>query len=83
MAKPIRVPFELDMLMACRYTYYCKAVSLIPDQDYDQREAEWELEHGPLPVGSAKPESYTPAQRALALYFMLSGRVVSRRDSLL
>lgn len=69
--------FELDLIMACRYSYYCLARSLVPDEHYDRLEREYRLIHGDvLPVGSESKDSYTPAQRALALYFNLSGHSV-------
>lgn len=79
MAESKPTDFDLDFLMACRFAYYCRAYPIIEDTDYDEREAEYCLLNGPLPVGSSKPEDYTDAQRALALYFMLSGRVAMRR----
>lgn len=78
MPKLERTDFELDMLMACRYAYYCCAFSIVPDTEYDRMEKDYVMVCGELPVGSSSKESYTPAQRALALYFMLSGRTVAR-----
>jgi hypothetical protein len=66
--------FDLDMLMACRYAYYCCERSIVPDVDYDTMEKDYRLVNGDLPVGSSRKEDYTEAQRALALYFMFSGR---------
>ena len=68
--------FERDFLMACRYAYYCCACSIVDDHEYDMREKDYEMVNGDLPVGSSDKDSYTPAQRALALYFLLSGRAV-------
>lgn len=64
--------FELDQLMAFRYAYYCKTESLISDRLYDELEDRYTLIHGELPVGSSNEESYTPAQQALYLYFIMS-----------
>lgn len=66
--------FDLDMLMACRYAYYCCNRSIVPDIDYDMMEKDYRLVNGDLPVGSSRKEDYTEAQRALALYFLFSGR---------
>jgi hypothetical protein len=68
-------PFDLDMLMAARYAYYVKSMTIMDDRHYDDLESSYALLNGPLPVGSDRAEDYSPAQRALALYFMLSGRV--------
>jgi len=69
--------FELDLIMACRYSYYCLARNIVPDEAYDRMEREYRMIHGDnLPVGSESREDYTPAQRALALYFNLSGHSV-------
>lgn len=70
--------FDLDMLMACRYAYYCCNLSIVPDVDYDMMEKDYTLVNGELPVGSERKEDYTEAQRSLALYFLFSGRVVGR-----
>lgn len=68
----------LDFLMACRYAYYCKAMQLIPDREYDRLEDEYEADTGAeMPVGSSQESSYTPAQRALFLYMVFSGRFMS------
>jgi NAD-dependent DNA ligase len=75
--------FDLDMLMACRYAYYVKSINIVPDQTYDEMEKEYELLYGRLPVGSDKAKDYSDAQRALALYFMLSGRVTAVSNNLL
>ena len=63
--------------MAARYAYYVLDKPFLDDVDYDGREAEWALLNGPLPVGSSRPEDYRPEHRALALYFVLSGRGVA------
>ena len=68
--------FDTDMIMALRCAYYCEAISIVPDHEYDAMEKEHELLHGPLPPGSDLRESYTPAQRALCMYFIFSGRFV-------
>lgn len=71
-------PFELDLIMAARYAYYVQKTPFMSDKDYDETEAEYRMIYGDdLPVGSEKPSDYTPAQRALALYFCLSGRATS------
>lgn len=69
--------FDLDMLMACRYAYYCCNRSIVDDVDYDMMEKDYCLVNGDLPVGSERKEDYTEAQRALALYFMFSGRALA------
>ncbi len=69
--------FDLDMLMACRYAYYCCKRSIVPDVDYDMMEKDYRLVNGDLPVGSERKEDYTEAQRALALYFLFSGRALA------
>lgn len=67
--------FDLDILMAARYAYYVKAFSIMSDKQYDDLEALYEITHGAIDSpGSDKAEDYSPAQRALALYFLLSGR---------
>jgi NAD-dependent DNA ligase len=72
----------LDFLMACRYAYYCKAVQLVPDREYDRLEDEYEADTGAeMPVGSSQESSYTPAQRALFLYMVLSGRFLSTQEA--
>ena len=73
--------FELDFLMACRCAYYCDAISIISDQDYDEQQKEYELLNDPLPVGSSLKEDYTPAQRALAIYFIFSGHFIGGKKS--
>lgn len=75
--------FDTDLLRAAQYAYYVQAHPFMSDFDFDAREAEYEVTHGPLPVGSDKAEDYTPAQRALALYFLMSGRSVSSGEELL
>lgn len=62
--------------MACRYLYYVEHFSIIPDYDYDMRERDYSMLNGRLPVGSSNREDYSPAVRALALYFFFSGRTV-------
>lgn len=71
--------FDLDMIMACRYAYYCCNLSIVPDIDYDVMEKDYAMLNGPLPVGSERKEDYTEAQRSLALYFLFSGRTVGAR----
>lgn len=67
--------FDLDMIMAARYAYYVKSFSIMSDKHYDDLEALYTLTHGEIPsVGSDRAEDYTPAQRAIALYFLMSGR---------
>ena len=39
-------------------------------------ETAWLLLNGELPVGSERKESYTPAQRSLALYLIFSGHFI-------
>ena len=58
--------------MAARYAYYCKNLPFLEDSDYDERERLFEKASGrQLPVGSSRPEDYTEAQKALAIYFIL------------
>lgn len=64
--------FERDILMALRYCYYVKHTSILTDSEYDAMEAEYRDLYGDLPVGSDRPEDYTPAQRALALYLLFA-----------
>lgn len=69
--------FDRDMIMAARYAYYVCQRPFLEDQHYDEMEAEFRLVHGEYelpPVGSEYAHHYTPAQRSLALYFLLSGR---------
>ena len=73
--------FDTDMIMALRCAYYVHSVSVVPDHEYDAMEKEHELLHGPLPVGSDQRESYTPAQRALCMYFIFSGRFVKAKPA--
>lgn len=68
--------FDLDMVMAARYAYYVKTTPIMPDKAYDKLEREYEMIHGKLPVGSDQMKDYTDAQRALALYFLMSGRFI-------
>jgi hypothetical protein len=65
------------MVMACRYAYYVLTKSILTDYEYDALEKDYTMVNGPLPVGSSNKADYTEAQRALALYFLLSGRFVS------
>lgn len=86
--KMIRFPvsdFDRDFLFACRYAYYCLHRNIIPDDHYDQLEKRYRLEHGEegtkcLPVGSSNKEDYTEAQKALAMYFIFSGRSAAPVD---
>ena len=66
--------FERDFLMACRYGYYVLSQSVLPDWAYDEEERRYHATHPRLPVGSSLAADYTPAQRALCLYLLLSGR---------
>ena len=66
--------FERDFLMACRYGYYVLNQSVLPDWAYDAEEHRYHETHPRLPVGSSLAADYTPAQRALCLYLLLSGR---------
>ena len=47
---------------------------VLPDWAYDAEEHRYHEAHPRLPVGSSLAADYTPAQRALYLYLMLSGR---------
>jgi NAD-dependent DNA ligase len=64
--------YDADLLMAARFAYYVRHLPFLSDQAYDALEREYEAAHPRLPVGSEDPADYTPAQRALALYFLLS-----------
>lgn len=64
------------MVMAARYAYYVKACPIMPDKAYDNMEREYEMLYGKLPPGSDLVKDYTDAQRALALYFLMSGRFI-------
>lgn len=66
------IDFERDLLLAFRYSYYCLHQNIIPDADYDAREQEYHRTHPRLPVGSDLKEEYSPAVRALAMYFLFS-----------
>ncbi len=68
--------FERDLIFAFRYAYYCLGRSIVTDYHYDHLEKEYLLANGgaELPVGSSNKEDYTEAQRALAMYFLFSGR---------
>jgi hypothetical protein len=77
--KTVHLPvadFDRDFLFACRFGYYCLHRSIVDDAHYDRLENEYKAQHGraSLPVGSDKKEDYTEAQRALAIYFIASGR---------
>lgn len=66
---------DLDLLMAYRFLYYVKAVSLISDFEYDELESEL-IETAPEdhPInepGSSLYESYDHSIRALALYVQM------------
>lgn len=64
------------MLRALQCAYYIHNRSIVPDHEFDRMEAEYNMINDPLPLGSDKKESYTPAQRSLCLYFLYSGRFV-------
>lgn len=62
----------VDLVLAYRYLYYTKGISIMPDSEYDALEKE-EKEFGGGSklldsVGSDNPEDYPPHIRALALY---------------
>ena len=78
-SKTIALPvsdWDKDFIMACRYAYYCLHRHIVDDVHFDRLEAEYKAAHGKgaLPVGSDQKEDYTEAQRALAMYFIFSGR---------
>jgi NAD-dependent DNA ligase len=75
--------FEKDLLMAARYAYYVLHTPFMDDKHYDEREKEYATVYDRLPVGSDRVGDYSPAQRALALYFCLSGRIVSEPSSII
>lgn len=63
---------SLDLVLAYRYLYYTKGVSMVTDKVYDELEAE-EREFGAGAkwldkVGSDNPEDYPPHIRALGMY---------------
>ena len=63
-----------DILMALRWAYYVKGMSLVTDYEYDKLEKEFIAQGGPpLPVGSSNPEDYPPGIRALGVYLILGG----------
>lgn len=67
-----KIAVSLDLVLAYRYLYYCKGISMVPDYTYDQLEAE-EKEFGAgekmlEAVGSDNPEDYPPHIRALGMY---------------
>jgi hypothetical protein len=78
MSRQITDDFETDLIMAARYAYYVMHAPFLEDQDYDAREKEYHLTHAQLPVGSDQRADYTEAQRALAMYFIFSGRTVKQ-----
>ncbi len=68
----------VDLVMACRFGYYCHAISYLPDAEFDvlEREAreEADLDHPIHELGSSRLDDYThyPAHvRALSLYLRL------------
>lgn len=76
------IDVEVDLVMAYRYLYYVRGISIMSDTDYDEVErtakdrselAKMQLEK----VGSDRAEDYPPHIRALALYlaFKYSGRI--------
>lgn len=77
--KTVHLPvsdWDRDFLFACRFAYYCLHRHIVDDTHYDRLENEYKAQHGKasLPVGSDKKNDYTEAQRALAMYFIFSGR---------
>lgn len=61
--------FDRDLLRALQLSYYVDSISLVPDYEFDRMEREYTAETGQvLPVGSDLLDSYTAAERALALY---------------
>ncbi len=76
-----RIGVGVDLVLAHRYLYYCKNISLLSDQAYDSMEKE-EAEfgaHGKIlqTPGSDNPADYQPHIRALALY--LAFKYTSRK----
>ena len=73
---------EEDLLMACRYSYYCLYVSLIEDREYDKREKDFlnycGMSSPMLEPGSDSPETYSEYQKKLAEIFAKQG--VPERD---
>ena len=78
-----RTNFECDLLMAARYAYYVLHTPFLDDKRYDELEKEYSVVYGRLPVGSDRTQDYSPAQRALALYFCLSGRIADDNTSII
>lgn len=73
--KPCPFPptLDLDILRALQICYYVNNLSLISDYHFDMMEQLYEKETGEsLPVGSESLDSYTEAQRALALYLQFT-----------
>ena len=64
------------MLRALQCAYYIHNRSIVPDHEFDRMEFEYSLINDKIPIGSDKKEDYTPAQRALCMYFLFSGRFV-------
>jgi hypothetical protein len=69
--KTVHLPvsdWDRDFIFACRFAYYCLHRHIVDDTH--------KAAHGKgsLPVGSDKKADYTEAQRALAIYFIASGR---------
>lgn len=68
-----KVGIGVDLVLAYRYLYYVKGISILSDQAYDKLEAE-EIEFGSngdilnKAVGSDKEDDYPNHVRALALY---------------
>lgn len=74
--------FERDVLRALQLSYYVDNISLMSDYDFDMVEAEYTKQSGQaLPVGSDLIDSYTEAQRALALYLQFSHSKRGKKDA--
>lgn len=69
-------PPDLDLVMAYRFLYYCDAISMIPDAEFDKMDlaakASAPPDHPIHRPGSDRRDDYTPAVRALALYIRLA-----------
>ena len=64
-----------DYLMAYRFLYYCRHISLLSDKAYDHLEKQYKTSNRAgyerLSVGSDSEDSYSPHIRALGMYLVL------------
>lgn len=76
---------NVDLILAYRFAYYCKGVSLVSDQAYDLLEKE-AIEFGGgagalATPGSDNPDDYPPRIRALAMYLIFKYCKVKKTKS--